>query len=63
MMGAAEGGLVIICLAVGFLLGLGLAFFSLALQRSKIGYLGLAFNSAPFVLLFMALIKSAFWGL
>jgi hypothetical protein len=63
IMGAAEGGMILICLAAGFLLGLGLSFFSLALQRSKIGYFSLAFNSVPFVLFFIVLIKIALFGL
>lgn len=63
MMGAAEGGMILVSLVTGFLLGLGLSFFGLASQRSKIGYFSLAFNSVPFALFFIALIKSAFFGL
>lgn len=63
MMGAAEGILLMLSLFVGCLLGVGVSFFSLARRRSKIGFVALAVNLAPTLLLLVVKIMGALLSL
>lgn len=50
MMAASEGIQILFFLVAGCVLGLILALISLVMQRTKLGFFGLALNAFPFVL-------------
>ncbi len=51
LMAISEGFQILLFAVLGCVVGLGFAIFSLTIQPTKLGFIGLALNLSPFVLL------------